>query len=632
MKLKNTTNFLMRLVLTFSFLGISNLTFSQEESGALPSRNQIDDKYKWNLEDVYPTEEAWQEDFDWIKANISDYQNYEGTLGSSSEKLMEFLKFDEKVNTKMARVFLYSMLSKDLDLGDAKYLGKYDETFSLYSDLAAKRSFVDPEILKIPKDKLDGFVNSNEELKVYKKALDDVYRMKEHTLTKEQEELMAMAAPITQIPYNAFSLFANADVQFPYVKDEDGNDIQISSGRYYAALYSNDRDYRRSVYKGYYKPFIDFKNTLVSLFNGNIKGNIFNSKARNYESARAAALDANNIPISVYDNLTRVASENLEPLHRWAAMKKRVLEIDTLHPYDTYVTLFPSVTKEYTYDESVEMTLEALKPLGEDYLKSLRMAFDNRWIDVYETKGKRSGAYSSGTTFGVHPYVLLNWNEQLNDVYTLAHEMGHNMHSYYTGENQPFPYADYSIFVAEVASTMNEAILLDYMIENAQSKEEKLALIEKNLNNITTTFYRQTRFAEYEKMVHEKTEAGESLTPDKLSEMYGELYQNYWGPEMKVDEEEKYTWARIPHFYYNFYVYQYATSFAASQALAAKIKAEGKPAIDKYLEFLKSGSSKYPVALLTETGVDLTSADPIIAVVNKMNDLLDKMEELLDEE
>ena len=618
--------------MAFTLLGISNFAYSQNESGALPSRNEIDNKYKWNLEDVYETEEAWQEDFNWIKNNIQDYQKYEGTLGNSAEELLDFLKFDESVNTKMGRVFLYSMLTKDLDLSDAKFLGKYDETFALYSDLAAKRSFVDPEILKIPREKLDAMVESNEQLKIYKQALEDVYRMKEHTLSKDQEELLAMASPLTQVPYNTFSLFANADVQFPTVKDEEGNDIQISNGRYYAALYSNDRNFRRDVYKGFYKPFINFKNTLVALFNGNIKGNIFNAKARKYESAREAALNVNNIPLAVYDNLVSVAEENLEPLHRWAEMKKRVLGIDTLHPYDTYVTLFPSVTKDYSYDEAVEMTLNALKPLGEEYGKSLRMAFENRWIDVYETKGKRSGAYSSGTTFGVHPYVLLNWNDQLNDVYTLAHEMGHNMHSYYTGENQPFPYADYSIFVAEVASTMNEAILLDYMIENAQSKEEKLALIEKNLNNITTTFYRQTRFAEFEKMVHEKTEAGESLTPDKLSEMYGELYQKYWGSDMVVDEEEKYTWARIPHFYYNFYVYQYATSFAASQALAAKLKDEGGVAVDKYLDFLKAGSSQYPVDLLTETGVDLTSETPILAVVNKMNDLLDQMEKLLNEE
>jgi oligoendopeptidase F len=289
------------------------------------------------------------------------------------------------------------------------------------------------------------------------------------------------------------------------------------------------------------------------------------------------------------------------------------------------------VKKEYSYDDAKKLVLDALKPLGEDYLSHLKTAFENRWIDVYETKGKRSGAYSSGTTFGVHPYVLLNWNNQLNDVFTFAHEMGHNMHSFYTGQNQPFPYADYSIFVAEVASTTNEALLLDYLIEHAKTKEEKLALIEKNLNNITTTFYRQTRFAAFEEWAHTQNEKGEALTPESMCEKYGKMYQDYWGDTMTVDDEETYTWARIPHFYYNFYVYQYATSFAASQAIAAKIKAEGQPAIDKYLNFLKSGSSKYPIEVLKEAGVDMNSPEPILAVVKKMNELLDQMEKLLNE-
>lgn len=367
------------------------------------------------------------------------------------------------------------------------------------------------------------------------------------------------------------------------------------------------------------------------MFNGNLKSLNFSAKARKYSSDRAAALDENNIPLSVYDNLVNSAYNNTSPLHRWCEMKKKVLGLPDMHAYDTYVTLFPSVSKDYSYDEGVELVLKALAPLGEDYIKSLKTAFDNRWIDVYETKGKRSGAYSSGTTFGVHPYVLLNWNNQLNDVFTLAHEMGHNMHSYYTGLNQPYPYANYSIFVAEVASTMNEALLLDYLIEHASTKEEKLSLIEKNLNNITTTFYRQTRFAQYEQMVHEKTEKGEPLTADLLSDMYGELYQAYWGPGMTVDEEEKLTWTRIPHFYYNFYVYQYATSFAASQALAEKVKIEGKPAIEKYLKFLQSGSSVYPIDVLQITGVDMTSEETIMAVVKKMNSLLDQMEQLLNE-
>ncbi|MBL1212898.1 MAG: oligoendopeptidase F [Ignavibacteriae bacterium] len=635
MNIRLNRNKIMRKVLALLFasslIGITSSADAQEGSGELMKRKDIDPKYTWNLTDIYASEDLWEADFKWLEENVSNYEKFEGKLGNSAEDMLACLKFDEEVGIKLGTLHLYASLSKDLDLADEKYQGLYDRTMGLVAKLSAASSFMTPEILEIPEDKLWGFVEAKEELKIYKHFFNEILRTKEHILSKEQEELLAMAGPVNQVAYNIFSLFKNADIQYPKVADETGKEIEISDGRYYAALYSNDRDYRERVYRGYYQPFKDYKNTLGAMFNGNLKTINFNAKARKYKTDRAAALDANNIPLSVYDNLVKTASENAEPLHRWNALKKKVLGYKEMHAYDTYVTLFPSVKKDYTYDAGVEITLEALKPLGEDYIKSLNLAFNNRWIDVYETKGKRGGAYSSGTTYGMHPYVLLNWNDQLNDVFTLVHEMGHNMHSYYTGLNQPYPYADYSIFVAEVASTMNEALLLDYMIENAKSKEEKLALIEKNLNNITTTFYRQTRFAQFEQMVHEMNEKGEPLTPDKLCKMYGELYQTYWGPDMVVDEEETYTWARIPHFYYDFYVYQYATSFAASQALAAKIKEEGQSAIDRYLEFLKAGNSVYPIDILKYAGVDMNSPETILAVTNKMTKLLDQMEELLAE-
>ena len=627
---KKSIKRLLVIMMLFNMGMVVNLS-AQGEAGELIKRADIEDKYKWNLNDIYETEEAWEADFNWLNENLKVYKKYEGTLGNSAQDLLKGLKFDEEIGIKFGRLHLYAFLAKDLDLADTKYQGIYSRTMGLASNLSAAGSYMRPEILAIPETKLWEFVAQEPELKVYDQQFKEMLRRKAHTLSKNEEEILALSSQLQQVPYDVFSLFKNADMQFPKVKDESGNEIQISDGRYYAALYSNDREYRERVYKGYYVPFMEYKNAIGAMFNGNLKSIQFNSKARKYNSSREAALDANNIPIAVYDNLVNTCRENARVLHRWAEMKQKVLKLKDFHAYDTYVTLFPSVQKDYTYDEGVALTLEALKPLGEDYINSLNKAFDNRWIDVYETKGKRSGAYSSGTTFGMHPYVLLNWNDQLNDVFTLAHEMGHNMHSYYTGLNQPYPYADYSIFVAEVASTMNEALLLDYLIENATTKEEKLALIEKNLNNITTTFFRQTRFAEFEQLVHEKTEKGEALTPDKLSDMYGELYQAYWGPGMTVDEEEKYTWARIPHFYYNFYVYQYATSFAASQALAAKVKEEGQPAIDKYLAFLKAGSSVPPIEVLKMAGVDMTSPDPILEVVKKMDELLDQMEQLLNE-
>ena len=620
------------LAILFSMFGFSsNNLYAQESSGALPNRNEISNQYKWNVADIYKTQQDWENDFKWISNNVTELQKYQSKLSSSSKELLGCIKFAENINKKLSRLFLYASLSKDLDLGNAVNAGRYDRVSGLSSKVAEKMAFIKPEIIAMPEKTLWKFVAKQPELKIYKHYFDDLLRTKAHTLDKEMEQLMALASPLTQVAYNTFGIFKNAEMPFPSVKNSKGKEITISDGRYYAALYSTDRSYRERVYKGYYKPFMEFKNTYNSLFTGNIKANTFIAKARGYKSNREAALAPNNIPLSVYDNLVKTVNENLQPLHRWAKLKQKILKLKNFHPYDTYVTLFPSTDKDYSYDESKKILLKALKPLGKDYISHLKTAFNNRWIDVYETKGKRSGAYSSGTTFGVHPYVLLNWNKQLNDVFTFAHEMGHNMHSYYTEHTQPFVYADYSIFVAEVASTANEALLLDYLIKHAKSREEKLSLIEHNLNAITTTFYRQTRFAAFEQWANKTYEDGKALTPENLSKKYGEMYQSYWGKNMIVDKEETFTWARIPHFYYDFYVYQYATSFAASQALVAKIEKEGQPAIDKYLHFLKSGNSLYPIDVLKRAGVDMNSEAPIKAVVAKMNQLLDEMEKLLNE-
>lgn len=625
--IKNLMRFILALVIG---LNASKL-FAQDSNGELPTRNNIADKYKWNLEDIYKTVDLWEVDYKYLDENADKYSQFEGKLGNSAGDLLACLKFDDSMGIKLSTVALYSSLLKDLDLGNAENSARDSRVEALASKLSAASSFMNPEILAIPEDKLWGFLNENAELKIYEMQLKELVRTKAHTLSKDQEELLALAGPVSYASYNTFGIFKNAEMEFPVIKDENGNDFKISDGRYYAALYSTDRNLRERVYRGYYQPFMKYENTFLSLFTGNLKAIHFNAKARKYNTDREAALDANNIPVAVYDNLVNSVNDNLAPLNRWCSLKKKLLGVENLHAYDTYVTLFPGVKDNYSYDESIDILLKALKPLGEDYLNSLNKAFNNRWIDVFETKGKRSGAYSSGVSYGVHPYVLLNWNNQLNDVFTFAHEMGHNMHSYYTEQNQPYAYANYSIFVAEVASTMNEVFLLDYLIENAQTKEEKLALIEKELNNITTTFYRQTRFAEFEQVAHEMHEKGEAITPEKLSKIYGDMYQKYWGKDMIVDKEETYTWARIPHFYYNFYVYQYATSFAASQALAQKVKEEGQPAIERYLNFLKSGSSKYPIDVLKLAGVDMTSQDPILAVVKKMTDLLDQMEQLIAE-
>lgn len=603
--------------------------FWQTETIELMTRDKIDQKYTWKVTDIFGSDEEWEETFKWVEGSLSRYSEFEGKLGTSAQDLLKALKFDDEVGIKLGKLYLYAMLLKDLDLGNSTNLARHDRIMIIASHAAAASAYMRPELLSIPEQKINSFLEENNELRVYRHVFENLFRTKEHTLTKELEGLLAEASQVTQIPENAFSIFTNADMKFPVVKDSNNRDIQISAGRYTAALYSTDREYRKRVYKGFYEPYMDYKNTLSVLLNGEIKTHLFVSKARKYASARQAALDGNNIPESVYDNLVNTVNQHLEPLHRWASIRKRLLKLDEFHPYDAYVTLFPSVKEEFNYDDAVNIVKEALLPLGDDYQKSLAKAFDERWIDVFETKGKRSGAYSSGTTYGVHPYVLLNWNNQLNDVFTLAHEMGHNMHSHYTGLHQPYAYANYSIFLAEVASTANEALLLDYLIERAKSDEEKLSLIEKYITNITTTFYRQTGFAEYEQMIHAMVQKGEALTPEKLTPMYNEIVKKYWGPDMVVDEEENYTWARIPHFYYNFYVYQYATGYAASQALVEGIRKQGEPAIERYLDFLKAGNSDYSINILKKAGVDMTSPEPILRTIEKMDELLDKMEEIL---
>lgn len=609
---------------------INKKFFSHVTSSAIPSREEIEEKYKWDVSHIYKTDSEWEKDFEWVEHQIPGYAKFQGTLENSTNDLLNCLKFNDEIGIKLDRLSLYAMLSKDSDMKNQNSQAIYDRIQSLYAKASSLSSFINPEILEISEVKLRLMLSSNSELKVYRHYVDNLIRVKSHTLSKEEEKILALAEDITSTPYNAYSIFTNADIKFPLINDDNGNEVEISHARFYSAMHSKNREYRQRAFFNYLWPYKHYVNTFTALFNGNLKTKIFNAKARGYKSAREASISRNNIPLSVYDNLIENTNQNLLPLHRWTAIKKKMLGVTELHPYDVYVSLFRSEEdKKYNFDEAAQLVNLALGPLGENYLSALNTAFNNRWIDVYESTAKRSGAYSSGTTFGVHPYVLLNWTNLLNDVFTLAHEMGHNMHSFFTGQYQPYPYANYSIFLAEVASTFNESLLLDHLIKNSSSDSEKLYLIEVYLNSITTTFYRQVMFAEFEKIVYEKLENRNALTPDGLSEMYKEIYQKYWGPEMVIDVEEQYTWARIPHFYYNFYVFQYATGFSASEILSQKILEDGIDAVDKYLNFLKSGSSDYPINILIEAGVDMSSPDPILAVTKKMDALLDEMESLI---
>jgi oligoendopeptidase F len=603
--------------------------FETSKSSGLPDREEIDEIYKWNLTDIYSDDSFWEKEFDYVKSNIARYETFEGKLGEDLNSLKECLLLDEELGTKLERLYLYSMLSKDSDLRKENYLRMDNRIKSLFADVSAASSFIKPELLEMDEEILRGLIKE-EKFTHYGHFIDELLRTKLHTLNKSEEKLLAMGSEINSIPYDTFSIFTDADMKFPTIENENKELVEMSHGRFYAALYSKNRDYRERAQKAFYKPFKQYSNTLNVLFNGNLKTNIITAKAKKFNSAIEASLNKNNIPLSVYNNLIKSVENNLQPMHRWAELKRKLLKVDFLAPYDSYVTIFENHSeKKYSYDEAVKLVFDSLQLMGEEYLKPLKTAFDNRWIDVYETQAKRSGAYSSGTTYGVHPYVLLNWTDLLNDVFTLAHEMGHNMHSYFTGQNQPYIYSNYSIFLAEVASTFNESLLHEYLIKKSSSKEEKLFLMEKYLNNVTATFYRQTMFAEFEKIVYEKTENGISLSTSDLCTLYKEMYQKYWGSAMLVTEDEEYTWARIPHFYYNFYVFQYATGFAASEALTTKVKNEGDVAVKKYLDFLKSGSSDYSINILKNAGVDMESSEPIIATAQKMNRLLDEMENLL---
>ncbi|MFQ6612941.1 MAG: oligoendopeptidase F, partial [Fidelibacterota bacterium] len=476
--------------------------------------------------------------------------------------------------------------------------------------------------------KLNQFKRKVKGLALYDFYLNDLRRVKAHILSRPEEELLSLSREATRGTGSAFGMLTNTDFKWGNILDENGQEVEMSRSRYYLYMSSSDRRLRHDAYKALYVPYQDHINTLTSLLISQLKTNIFYMKARKYDNSLTAALDGPNIPVEVYYNLIQTLNDNLEPLHRWAGLKKRVLEVDELHPYDTYAPLFPEVEKKYTYEEAQEIIKAALLPLGPEIQEIINKAFSERWIDVYENAGKRGGAYSAGV-YSVHPYILMNFNGTLNSVFTLAHELGHTMHSYLTTSSQPYIYSGYATFNAEAASTTNEALLRDYLLNHAESDAERLSLLQEYIQSIGSTFYRQGRFAEFELAIYQKAEKDEPLTYETLNQIFGELYSKYWGTAMVVDPEENMSWTRIPHFYYNYYVYAYATSFAASQMMAQKIATEGSPAVGKYLKFLSSGGSDYPIELLKIAGVDMSTPAPIEATTAKMNSLIDQVEAIL---
>ncbi len=593
------------------------------------TREEIPLEYKWDLEAIFENIEKWEYDFKFVDDSIPKFADYKLTFKNSGEDLHKTLKLDEYLSNKLGKLYLYAFLSKDLDLNNSTFQNLEGRMKLLVSKYQNATAFITPNILEIGEKTLYKYMADIEELRIYKHFFENILRMKEHTLSADKEELLALSGPALQTSYNTFSLLKATEIDYGKTTNEKGEDEEISEAIFYGAMYSNDRDYRERVYRQFYKPYMNLKNTFASLFTGKMNADVFNAKAKNYSSSLEAALKPNNIPLEVYHNLVDSANAGLSSMHRWVALKKKILKYDDIHPYDMYVSLFPDSKKDYSFEDARAIVTNTLTLMGSHYIEAIKECFDNRRIDVYETKGKRSGAYSSGVTVGVDPYVLMNWNGTLNDVSTLIHELGHNMHSYFTGQVQPTVYASYPIFTAEVASITNENLLHEYLYYNSTSKLEKMNLIETYINKIVSTFFRQTQFAEFELLTHEITEKGNALNAEMLTNHYTDIFKKYYGPEMTDDKEEFHTWARVPHFYYNFYVYQYATGLAASEVLSKNIMEKGLPAAGKMMSFLSSGNSKYPIDTLKDAGVDMTSKATIDAVITKMNTLMDELENLI---
>ncbi|MED3572371.1 oligoendopeptidase F [Cytobacillus praedii] len=595
----------------------------------LPNRSEISVEDTWRLEDIFASDEAWDKEYKEVEALVPEASKYQGKLGGSADELYEALQYQDHLLERLSKLYTYAHMRYDQDTTNSFYQGMDDRIKGLYSQAASSLAYIVPELLAVDEEKINSFLDEKEALKVYKHSLEEINLQRPHVLTAESESLLAQASEVFGASSNTFGMLNNADLEFPSITDENGENVEITHGRYIRFLESDDQRVRHDAFKAVYDTYGKFRNTFASTLSGNVKTNNFNAKVRNYDSARHAALAANNIPESVYDNLVKTVNDNLHLLHRYVKLRKKVLGLEELHMYDLYTPLVKDVKMEVTYNEAKDLILKGLAPLGEDYLEVLKEGFDNRWVDIHENKGKRSGAYSSGT-YGTNPYILMNWQDNVNNLFTLAHEFGHSVHSYYTRKSQPYPYGNYSIFVAEVASTCNESLLNDYLLKTIDDEKKRLFLLNHYLEGFRGTVFRQTMFAEFEHLIYQKVQNNEALTAETLTKEYYELNKKYFGEEdLIIDEEIGLEWSRIPHFYYNYYVYQYATGFSAATALSKQILEEGKPAVERYIDFLKAGSSDYPIEVLKKAGVDMTSSKPIEDACKVFEEKLIEMENLL---
>jgi oligoendopeptidase F len=595
----------------------------------LPKRSEIPQEYTWNLASIYPTDAQWEEDFARVVALLPDIRSFEGRLAESGDVLLQALQARDTAYEIWGRLFVYANMRMHEDSTNSTYQALADRAATLANDLNTAGAYMTPEILAIPEETLDSFVQGTAGLQLYRHALDEINRERAHVLSSEMEGLLAQAGEIGNAPEHIFEMLNNADLRFPVVRDADGNEVQLTHGNYVPLfLESHNREVRRGAFEAMLGTYEKYRNTLAATYAAQVKRDMFFSRTRHYDSSLQSALDPINVPESVYDNLLATVDSNLPKLHRYLALRKKVLGLDELHMYDLYVPMVHEVEYKVAFEDAKERVARALAPLGEDYVSSLRTGFASRWIDVLENEGKRSGAYSWGS-FGTQPFVLLNYQESMDSMFTLAHEMGHSMHSYFTWKNQPFPYSSYTLFVAEVASTLNEALLTHFLLQTTEDKALRMYVINHALETFRGTLYRQTLFAEFERTAHARAEAGEALTPELLSAIFKDLNDKYYGPVVNVDKLIEVEWARIPHFYSSFYVYQYATGISASAALAHQILTEGEPAVKRYRQFLSSGSSDYSINLLRDAGVDLSTPQPIQQALDTFAGYLDEFERLI---
>ena len=596
-------------------------------SETIRERKDIPLKDTWALEDLYATDADWEKALARMQARMPELSEFEGKLAQNGQTLCAFLALLEELDTQAESLGNYAMRRGDQDTRDANYQAMNGKFISAVTELSAGLSFATPEIMAIPEENLEGFYADCPRLERYRRYLTDQRRKKAHTLSAAEERLLAAAAEMAGAPDSIYSSLLNADLTYPDAIDSEGKPHSLSQSTFVPLEESGDRVLRKSAYENLYHTLNGMRNTAAGLLDAQNKQQKFYATARKYSSAREAALDGTNVPLSVYDNLIEAVHRNLDKMHRYVRLRKKLLGVDQLHFYDIYTPLVQDLNKSIPYEQAKQTVYDALHPLGEDYRKILKEGFDNRWIDVYENRGKRTGAYSAGTK--VHPYVLLNYTGSLDSEFTLAHEMGHALHSYLSNKHQNPIDSDYVIFVAEVASTCNEALLMEYLLKRTRDKKERAYLINYFLDQFKGTIYRQVMFAEFEKTIGQMVDAGQTLTADVLCAEYRRLAELYYGPDMEVDEEIAIEWARIPHFYYDYYVFQYATGYAAAIALSRRILSEGEPAVKDYLGFLSGGCSKSPIDLLKGAGVDMTGPQPVNDALALFGELLDEMESLM---